>query len=439
MSLAIDKPIYKTYEDFPAEDLYLYAGIDCIVTSDLLGRVYPKITEKPNYTFFDQKGSRTETIMSISESYREFMAPAFEFIVDLEINGLKYDVQKNREINARMVEEMGQLEEKIRPHVGNINLESGLELSRLLYQTKGFTPPYTTKTGEPSTDGDALKELAKTTGEEWLGLLAKRGDIASTWRTFIRSYVEDFVKNDGRVHPSYSLHGTGSFRISGENPNLTQLPRPKHGFNIRQCYFVDEGNILILSDFSSAEVKVLAAISRDENLLKAIHEGLDFHSFSASKMFDIPYDEFVEQLNGGSKERKEQRQIAKILTFSILYGSSPNGIALALGLPLSKAQEIIDLYFEIYPRIKEYVDNSHRMALYNKYVVSPFGQRKMQYGADKVFKGTAVHNASLRNSQNVLIQGPTSSLGLYCFAKANEAIKKFGAKCTCTVDICGFK
>lgn len=327
MVMLANKPVYRTYEDFNPEDLYLYAGIDCIVTSDLAKKLYPTCAENPIYRMseFGSKSKKNDKVikaMSILSSYEQYMTPAFEFIVDLEINGLSYDVTKNREINAAMVEEMGRLDELLRPHTGSINLDSGAELSVLLYETKGFEPPSLTKSGEPSTDGDALKALALSTGEEWLSLLGKRGDIASTWRTFIRSYVEDFVRSDGRLHPSYNLHGTGSFRISGENPNLTQLPRPKHGFNIRQCYNARPGYIFMALDFSSAEVKVLGAISKDKNILKAIEEGLDFHSFSASQMHGIPYDEFVAVLESeGHPDRKRYKQLrqeAKALTFGIL-------------------------------------------------------------------------------------------------------------------------
>ena len=439
---ATEKPIYKTYEDYPIEDLLLYAGIDCLVTSELASKLVPACVRRPEFHFStkgnkSKQGTEVREIGSILDSYEKYMAPAFEFIIDLEINGFKYDIEKNREINNQMVAEMKLLEEKVKPYTGDINFDSGVELGKLLYEVKQFEPPFMTKSGEPATDGDALKELAKSTGQEWLEWLAKRNDIASTWRTFIRTYVEDFVKSDGRIHPSYNLHGTSSFRISGENPNLTQLPRPKHGYNIRQCFTVDSGYLFLALDFSSAEVKVLGALSKDPNILKAIEEGLDFHSFSASKMHGIPYEEFVAVLEDDNhplkKKYKGMRQDAKALTFGILYGSTAGGVANSMGISYAEAEKLISLYFNAYPRVREYIENAHNMATWNNFVVTHFGQRKMQYGTMPVFKGTAVYNGALRNSQNVLVQSTTSTLGLFCFAKVNEAIKPYGARCLATV------
>jgi DNA polymerase-1 len=254
----------------------------------------------------------------------------------MEINGLKYDVEKNREISKKMVAEIEALDklifEKISP---GINLDSGKEMVELLYTTLGFTPPAFTATGEPSTDGAALLTLAgldplkppkdyKTPNPDlqFLAWMAKRKDINSTHNTFIKTYVEDFVKRDGRIHPSYNLHGTSGFRISGDSPNLTQLPRPKHGYNIRDCFIVEEGKVFIAFDFSSAEVKILGALCKDPNMLRAIEQGLDFHSFSASSMLKVPYEDFMTVLGAKDHpkagEYKNIRQSAKVLTFSIL-------------------------------------------------------------------------------------------------------------------------
>lgn len=116
-----------------------------------------------------------------------------------------------------------------------------------------------------------------------------------------------------------------------------------------------------------------------------------------------------------------------------MYGSSPNGIALNLDIPLDQAKGLIDLYFKAFPLIKTYVDNTHAMAKENGYVVTPFGQRKMEFGATELFEGTAAYNGCLRNSQNVRVQSTTSTFGMMCFAELNLAIKQYRAKSLCTV------
>ena len=430
--LILLKPIYKTYEDFPIEDLLLYAGIDCVVTSNLASKLSPTIHREPPYTYVEMVGGvkkkRLGTAMSIMDSYQEYTSTALEFILDLEINGFKYDVELHAVTKARIENELARLEEQIFVGIGRtINLDSPKILSEFLYVEKGYEVKSKTKTGEPSTDGDAIKETAKDHPEDsWLTLLAKRNDLSSIYNTFIATYIEDFVKADGRVHPRYNLHGTGSFRISGEEPNLTQLPRPKHGYNLRQFFTVEDGYCFIAADYSSAEVKILGAISKDPNLLKAIADGLDFHSYSASEMYGISYDEFVDVLGDENhslyRTYKSYRQNSKALTFSLLYGSSIPGIARAMGVSEEEAQRLMDLYFDNFPGIKEYVELTHDMARLNGYVIGEFGQRKMTYGIYDCFRGTAVYNGALRLSQNVRIQNTTSSFGLENFAKLNNEI-----------------
>jgi DNA polymerase-1 len=438
MLLKQSTPQYRTYEDFPVEELLVYAGIDCIATSGLLAKTWQHISKPQSYIRYTKGKQSQEKLMSIAESMEKYTMPAYEFICDMEINGIKYDVQRNFEIGRRMQLEVGELESSIFKSIGKeIDLDSGKVLAEFLYKEKGLEAPYMTKHGEPSTDGDALKELAKSTGLKWLADIGKRNDIVSVFRTFIRDYVSDFVKPDGRVHPSYNQFGTSSFRISGDSPNLTQLPRPKHGYNVRECFTVEEGNVFIAFDFSSAEVKVLGALSGDPSLIRAIREGRDFHSFSASAMHNIPYDDFAAAIKDegheNHKKYKLMRQQAKTLTFSILYGSTPQGVARQLNIEVEFAQQLIDMYFKAYPLIRTFIEDAHDMALANHCVISPFAQRKWEFGTRKEFKYTAAFNACKRNAQNVLIQNTTSSLGLYAFMKLNTEIKRIGGQSLCTV------
>ncbi len=453
------KPVYRTYEDFNEDDLYLYAGLDCIVTNTVAARMFPKLAGEPEYFVVGPDGQPKSTYApSIFETNDNVTKIAYEYILDMEINGLKYDKEKNRRISAQMVAEIAELDKeifKVLPE--DTNLDSGKEIAILLYDVFKFEPPFFTQSGEPSTDGEALLTLAgldplnppkdyktKDPDKQFLAWMAKRKDINSTHNTFIKTYIEDFVKRDGRIHPSYNLHGTSGFRISGDSPNLTQLPRPKHGYNIRECFIVEDGKVFIAFDFSSAEVKILAALCQDPNMLKAVAEGLDFHSFSASGMLKVPYAEFMAVLSDKNhekfKEYKGVRQTAKVLTFSILYGSSVGGIAMQLNITKEEAQYFMDLYFDAYPGMKTFIENAHKMAMWNQRVITPFGQRRQEYGTHKCFKPTAAYNAALRNSANVLVQSTTSTLGLIIFAKLNQAMKKLGAKAICTVyDSCEFE
>ena len=313
-------PIYRTYEDFDYEDLLLYAGADCFVTSRLLRELFPRIAAQPEYVFSKAGRLSRGRAPSILSSTNSIGMKAFEFIIDMELNGILYDVEKNQRISAQLEEEIAVLEDSIFRQIPKLDLNSGQSVGNYLYRVLKLPVLNYTKTGEPSTDGDTMKALAKQTGLPWLVELGKRGDLASIYRTFIANYVDDHVKLDGRIHPSYNLTGTSSFRITGEHPNLTQLPRPKWGYNVRDCFIVDPGEIFITFDYSSCEVKVLGAICKDPKLLQAIKEGKDFHSVSASALMGMDYDEFVairkDENHPRHLEINNRRQAAKALTFS---------------------------------------------------------------------------------------------------------------------------
>jgi DNA polymerase I len=433
-----------TYEDFPAEELYRYAGIDCIVTSDLLKKLWPVVTQKPAYQLSTAGVIEQSFAPSILQEAREVKQMALSFMVDMECNGIVYDVQGNRNMASLMRAQIRELEDELyctlRTTPSMLNLNSDAHLSKLLYETHGFTTAIKTKTGALSTSGDALQEIFEATGTPWVKQLVQRNDLNTLHNSFLATYVEDWVKADGRIHPNYNLNGTSSHRISCDNPNLLNLPRPSDIQNIRKLYTVCAGHVFVTFDFSSCEVKILAALCRDVNMLQAIADGLDFHSYTASKISGIPYDEFVAVLDSNDPSLKKQkslykqvRQAAKAITFGILYGSTAYAIALKLGKTLKEVEDLIALYFQTFPRILTFINDCHAMAKLNHMVFTPFGQRKMEYGTYDCFKYTAVYNAALRNSQNVRIQSPASTLGLAAFSQLNSINKPLGALSLATV------
>lgn len=438
-----------TYEDFQFDKLNIYGGLDCIGTSSLLAKQYETITKDETVKVKNGKVLSSVFAPAIMSSIESIEMPAHEFILDLEINGIGYSYERNQWYDKRMAQEVAEFDEKIFTSIGRkINLDSGPTVAKFLYEERGLEVPFMTKGGEPATDGVALMTLAgldpgkpkyvtQDPLKQYLADMAKRKDISSTRNTFIKTYFKDWVKRTGRIHPSYNLFGTSSFRITGSDPNLTQLPRPKHSYNVRECYICRPGYVFVTFDFSSAEVKILANMAKEPAMLKAIQDGLDFHAFSASSMYGIPYIEMLEAVKDEShvnhKAYKLMRQNAKVLTFSLLYGSSAGGIAFQLHLEKSEAERLINLYFDAFPGVKNFIESAHYMAAQNKFVITPLGQRKREYGTYPCFKPTAAYNAALRNAQNVLIQSTTSSVGLITFAEMNRQTKPLGADATCTV------
>jgi DNA polymerase I-like protein with 3'-5' exonuclease and polymerase domains len=443
-----EKPVYTTYEDYNYEDLLTYAGIDTYGTSTVISRLFPQLVVRPDYRVKEGPSKIvSKKAPALIEVYESFTSTIFDFVCDLELNGINYDQAANRRLDKAMREEVATLEDRIFSSIGKrINLDSADVLGEFLYSELGLEAPHKTKSGSDSTDGAALLTLAgldtinpgdyvaKDPAKQFLADIAKRKNLASVHRGFISTYIEDYVQPDGRVHALYNQFGTSTFRLSSSDPNLQNIPR---AFGVKVCFNCRPGYVIVYADLSSAEVRCLAAICGDEGMLKAVREGLDFHSFSASAMYNVPYEEFVAIVQDKGHERhkeyKARRQTAKTLTFSLLYGSSANGIAMQLNLTVPEADALMAMYFSAFPGVKTYIEQTHAAARLNQYVITPFGHRRQFYGVQDVFKGTAAYNAGLRGSQNYIIQSTTSVIGCVMFAQINREIKKLGGVCTATI------
>lgn len=433
------QPPKLTYEDFDYNELLVYGGIDTFVTYELFKELFPKVAEQPTY-LVPASGGRISRMAapSVLQEHLQVKQNALMFMIELKVNGLLYDQELHAVYEEDMKARLASLQGRIFTAVGEeFNLDSAQECERILYTKMGLTTTILTKGGGLSTSGDALKELFKTYKLGWLKDMAEYGDISGIYGNFIKDYVSKYVKKDGRLHPNYNLHGTSSHRISGDRPNLLNIPVPKHGYNIRRLYKVPEGHAFLTFDFSSCEVKVLAALCKDKKMLESILQGLDFHSYTAGLMYNVPYEELVEAVDNedhpNHKLYKGYRKNAKSVTFGLLYGSSVGGVAMNIGCSNEDAQKIIDAYFNVYPDIKKFIDDAHDKAKLNYWVFSEFKQRKMEFGLMPMYERSAVYNASLRNAQNNLIQGPASTLGLVAFAKFSEEVQRIGGRVVCTV------
>lgn len=438
--MASKLPKGKTYEDYPFEDLCIYGGIDNIVTSEILAAMWKVITDRPSFNHYSGGKLSKVKAPSIFEEHLEVKSKAIRFVCDLERAGMAYNIDGNRAMDLTMRQEIEETKISIFRALGReFNLESDVDLGDFLYGEDGcnFDVLLRTKHNAPATSGDALKALYDQYKHEWLLDIKKYVDISSMHNSFIKTYVGDWIKSDGRVHPQYNLHGTSSHRISSSSPNLLNLPRGYYGYNIRQLYTTVGRMVFLTFDFSSCEVKILAALSGDPMMIQACRDKLDFHSFTASMMYNLDYDELVAVLEDEHhplyKEYKNLRQGAKAVTFGLLYGSSVNGIAFTLHKSVEEAQEIIDTYFDKFPRVKTFIADCHAMAKDNGFVYTPFGQRKQEFGATDCFMGSTAYNGSLRNAQNVMIQSPASTLGLIVFSELNERVKALGGRAVCTV------
>lgn len=323
----------QTFEDLPIERLFAYAGVDAIVTLDILKKMWSDISATPDYTLYYGSGlKRRIKAPSVLSELVNVKARALEFVVNMEVDGMLYDVAGNRRMALQMNEELENLEEKIFSGVGRrFNLASGPEVANILYNVHGLECPKKTKGGEASVDSDALDMLSDRYDLSWLKDMNRRKNVASVYNSFIATYIDDFLKPDGRIHPEYNLHGTSSHRISSSNPNLLNLPRPDScpPYDIRSLYIAPPDHVFLTLDFSSCEVKVLAARCKDPAMLRAIKEGKDFHTYTASLINGLTYEEMHHVLESSKdmlrtdsalaatfKRYKKLRQAAKSVTFN---------------------------------------------------------------------------------------------------------------------------
>lgn len=229
-----EKPVYTTYEDYNYEDLLTYAGIDTYGTSTVISRLFPQMVAKPEYRVKEGPSKIvTKRAPALIEVYEDFTSVIFDFVCDLELNGINYDQVANRRLDKAMREEVGVLEDRIFSSIGRrINLDSADVLGGYLYEELGLEAPHKTKSGSDSTDGAALlilsgldplkpgKYITKDPAKQFLADIAKRKNLASVHRGFISTYIEDYVQPDGRVHALYNQFGTSTFRLSSSEPNL---------------------------------------------------------------------------------------------------------------------------------------------------------------------------------------------------------------------------
>lgn len=231
---AKEKPVYTTYEDYNYEDLLTYAGIDTYGTSTVVSRLFPQLIVRPEYRVKEGPSKIvSKKAPALIEVYENFTSTIFDFVCDLELNGINYDQAANRRLDKAMREEVATLEDRIFSSIGKrINLDSADVLGEFLYSELGLEAPHKTKSGSDSTDGAALlilsgldplkpgKYITKDPAKQFLADIAKRKNLASVHRGFISTYIEDYVQPDGRVHALYNQFGTSTFRLSSSEPNL---------------------------------------------------------------------------------------------------------------------------------------------------------------------------------------------------------------------------
>jgi DNA polymerase-1 len=280
---------------------------------------------------------------------------------------------------------------------GVFNVDSPKQLQEILFGKLGIPVMRKTPTGQPSTAEDVLEELAENYPLPRL-ILEYRG-IAKLKSTYTDNLPLRIDATTGRIHTSYHQAVAATGRLSSQDPNLQNIPiRTKEGRRIRQAFIAPPGHSLVAADYSQIELRIMAHLSGDAALVRAFAEDRDVHQATAAEVFSVPADQVS----------TDQRRSAKAINFGLMYGMSAFGLARQLGIARGDAQKYMDLYFERYPGVKRYMEETRRQAREAGFVQTVFGRRL--YLPEIQSRNAALRQYAERSAINAPMQGTAADI-----------------------------
>ncbi len=326
-----------------------YAAEDADITLRLHRVLWPKLEAEPK----------------LKQLYLEIELPLVPVLVRIERNGVKVDREALGELSAELSRRMKEIEHKIFCLAGEeFNLASPKQIQHVLYERLGLPIIKKTPKGQPSTSEEVLQQLAEE--YELPQLILQYRGLSKLKSTYTDRLPQQIHPSTGRVHTSYHQAVTATGRLSSSDPNLQNIPiRSDEGRRIRRAFVAEQGCRLVAADYSQIELRIMAHLSGDENLLSAFAQGTDIHRATAAEIFGIAAHEVT----------PSQRRSAKAINFGLIYGMSAFGLARQLGIGREEAQTYIETYFERYPGVREYMDRTRRLAHEQGYVETLFGRR----------------------------------------------------------------
>jgi len=336
---------------------------------------------------------------ALVDIYDRIELPLIPVLERMEARGIRIDVALLREMSAKMSLQLAQLEKEIYAEAGTeFNINSPQQLGHILFEKLQYPVSKKTKgTKAFSTSVDVLQELASH-GFAVPRLILSHRELHKLKSTYIDA-LPQLVTKDGRVHTSFNQAVAATGRLSSSDPNLQNIPiRTELGREIRKAFIADEGNVLLAADYSQVELRILAHISQDADLIETFQRGADIHRATASKMFNVPEDELTH----------DQRRAAKTINFGVLYGMSAFRLSNELNIPTGQAKDFIDAYFARYPKIQEYLDRTLEEARRSGKVTTLFG--RVRYIPEIHNKSFTVRGNAERMATNAPIQGTAADI-----------------------------
>jgi DNA polymerase-1 len=359
-----------------------YAAEDSDVTLRLHQALWPQI----------------EAIPSLKTLYETIEQPLVPVLFRMERTGVLVDRELLKRQSAELAARMLELQSQAHAAAGGpFNVDSPKQLQEILFGKLAIPVIRKTPTGQPSTAEDVLEELAASYDLPKL-ILDYRG-VAKLKSTYTDKLPEQIDPHTGRIHTSYHQAVAATGRLSSTDPNLQNIPiRTPEGRRIRQAFIAPPGCSLIAADYSQIELRIMAHLSGDKGLLDAFAEDRDVHQATAAEVFSAPLDAVS----------PEQRRSAKAINFGLIYGMSAFGLARQLGIGRGEAQKYVDLYFERYPGVKRYMDETKQRARDAGFVETLFGRRL--YLPDIQSRNQALRQYAERSAINAPMQGSAADI-----------------------------
>jgi DNA polymerase-1 len=334
----------------------------------------------------------------LNRVYSEIEIPLVDVLLDVEQNGVLIDEEMLRGQGKEIDQKLSQIEQAIYQQAGEIfNLSSPRQIQAILFDKLDLPVLRKTPKGQPSTAEDVLEELA---GDyEIPALLLEHRSLNKLMSTYIDKLPREIDPKTGRIHTSYQQAVASTGRLSSTSPNLQNIPiRTAEGRRIREAFVAADGCKILALDYSQIELRIMAHLSADESLLNAFAKGLDVHCATAAEVFGSALDQVS----------AEQRRAAKAINFGLIYGMSAFGLGKQLNIGRNEAQQYVDTYFERYPGVKRYMEETKQLARDQGYVETVFGRRL--YLPDINARNGNVRQYAERTAINAPMQGTAADI-----------------------------
>ncbi|MDE5761175.1 MAG: DNA polymerase I, partial [Bacteroides sp.] len=390
----------KNMRDLPPEEIYRYACEDADVTLKL-----KNVLEK------ELKAQGAEPL------FYEIEMPLVPVLVNLESNGVLLDTEALRQSSAHFTARLQEIEKEIYEMAGEtFNISSAKQVGQILFdKLRIVQKAKKTKTGQYVTSEEVLQGYRGK--HDIIGKILDYRGLKKLLSTYIDALPQLINPRTGRIHTSFNQAVTATGRLSSSNPNLQNIPiRDDDGKEIRKAFIPDPGCEFFSADYSQIELRIMAHLSEDRNMIDAFCSGHDIHAATAAKIYKVDIADVTDDM----------RRKAKTANFGIIYGISVFGLAERMDVSRQEAKELIDGYFETYPQVKEYMDKSIQVARENGYVETIFHRKR--YLPDINSRNAVVRGYAERNAINAPIQGSAADIIKVAMAHIHQRFQSLNLK-----------